>query len=514
MVDLKEVEDTIKDIEKRFSDKKKQIKEKRSYLLSTLKKHKSEQENKKDKDIDTENKIKAMLVDAIRKDVIKEYYLGYDSMGEGLEPLYFWTLDFMRDRAPGGMGLTVTKSLEGIEASASSSYFGEMGTRASVMQDRAMKILEVVNNLIRTIINIIYDLKEFEIKLGTYDDLHSKESSRKEAARLALKGAWMDQVDIKRGRGSINMLSQQLQFVTVRDAFMQARDEADANKMDLNQRVKNILLRKVNEYLKWEKNSEEELRKRFEIERRWLSSQVNSVKLYIQWIKPYLKAAQKLGMKEFKAPDVVAAFNNMQMELSIFGRREIKPEDVNPNFTKVKIPEKLFIGLEINFNFRTVPQSIPSKSGSSYVHAGRTDINFKGYVLDEDEVEAIEKQELYEDMQLVRNLTEISLEALQKDLDHFLKEIDDQRRKESEKPKKEKLKLESPFGNLGGGFKEMFSPFKNVSEQVKDLIGISKKGHISSFKLGEIKKFAQEEARDTCWNAYDKYKKAHGMITW
>ena len=42
------------------------------------------------------------------------------------------------------------------------------------------------------------------------------------------------------------------------------------------------------------------------------------LRIYIKWIKPYLKAAQKLGMKEFNTPDIVASFNNMQIQLSLF----------------------------------------------------------------------------------------------------------------------------------------------------------------------------------------------------
>ena len=458
----------------------------------------------------TEAEVSKELVDSIRESPVANYNLAYDSMGEGLEPLYFWTLDFMRDKPPSGLGLEQpTKTEEGFEASASSGYFGEMGARAGIMQDRSMKILETINAVLRSTVNLIYDLKEFEIRLREYDNLHSDNPTKKEAAKFALKGVWMDQVDIKRGRGSINMLAQQLQFVTLRDAFMQVKNVEDIggerSGMDLNARVKNILKRKMEEYVSWEEISEKELRKRFEIEKKYLKTQVNSIKMYTKWIKPYLKAAQKLGMREFNTPDIVAAFNNMQMKLSLLGKREIKPEDIHPTFARYKPKKKTYACLEIIFNFRTVPYASRSQTGTHYIHTGKTDITFNAYALTSDQIEIMENQELYEDMELIESITDISLKDLQEDLDKFLRE------EEPEKKEKKKFKIENPFGNIGKGFDEMLDPFKEVGKTFKDIF---KRESSEGFKSNEMKKYARDQAKEICYLAYDIYKKAHGMMTW
>lgn len=476
-----------------------------THLLEQLKKQKEE-------DIDlgiklTEPEISEELIKAIREKPVANYNLAYDSMGEGLEPLYFWTLDFMRDNPPSGLGLgkDIIKTEEGFEASASSGYFGEMGVRAGVMQDRAMKILETTNAVLRSIVNLVYDLKEFEIRLKEYDNLHSDDETKKEAAKLALKGVWMDQVDIKHGRGSINMLAQQLQFVTLRDAFMAAHNIEGVKKLDLNKRVQNILLRKMEEYIAWEEASEKELRKRFSIEKNYLKTQVNSVKMYIKWIKPYLRAAQKLGMREFKTADIVAAFNNMQMKLSLFGKREIKPEDVHPSFARYEPEKKVYACLEIMFDFRTVPYASRGQQGTHYIHSGKTEIQFNSYVLTSDQVRVIENQELYEDMELIESITDISLKDLQEDLDKFLRE------EEPEKKEKKKFKIENPFGNLSKGFEDMFEPIKDVGKTFKDIF---KREPSEGFKMSEMKNAAKDQAKDLCYLAYDIYKKAHGMMTW
>ena len=77
------------------------------------------------------SEIRGLLIEAIKeKNIVKtgatkhpiKYRLVYDSMGEGIEPVYFWILDLMRDRFQ-GLGLDVSKTGEDFEASVSGGYF-------------------------------------------------------------------------------------------------------------------------------------------------------------------------------------------------------------------------------------------------------------------------------------------------------------------------------------------------------------------------------------------------------
>ncbi len=438
-----------------------------------------------------------------------EYHIVYDTLGHGLEPVYFWTLDFMRDDDPSGLGLEVDKIAEEFEASVGGAYFGEMGTRASVMQDRAMAILERVNNVLRIVLNLIYDLKEFEIRLKAYDDLKSENKDVREAAEMNLKAVWMDQVDIKRGRASINMLSQDLQFVTLRDAFMHVKSESGISKMDLNDRVKRILKHKINEYLHWKEYSEKELRKRYEVERTYLRAQVASLRLYSKWAKPYLIAAQKLGMKGFKtkaglpSPDMVTTFSNMQMQLTLLGKEKISPASVYKQYAKMKFKHDYYSCLEVEFKFRTVPRSIRTEQGSHYLHSGTIDVFFRAFVFTKEDLDDLEKYEAIRDLDLVENLTDVSLKELQDDLDRFLEPP-----REEEKKKK---KVEWPFGNMFKGLKENVSePFKEVFKGLKGSVVPEREG----YALKKIKEAAEENAVGICLTAYDVFKKSHGMTTW
>src|SRR3989344_1505753 len=255
------------------------------------------------------------------------YALVYDSLSEGLEPIYFWLLDFMQESYPSGIGMEeVTKSKDEYEAAVGSGFFSDLGVKATRMQEQAMKMMATINTVIRSIINLIYDLREFDIRLETYTDLKAQDEGKRDAAEISLRVIWMDQVDIKRGRGSINMLARELQFVTLRDAFLYAKDEKDVENLDLNDRVKRILKSRLNEYLKWKGYSEKELRKRYNIEKSYLKSQINSLKHYTAWVKPYLIAAKKLGMTNFGAenPNIVNLFNNVEIHLTLLGKKKTK----------------------------------------------------------------------------------------------------------------------------------------------------------------------------------------------
>jgi hypothetical protein len=435
-----------------------------------------------------------------------EYHIVYDTFSNTLEPVYFWTLDFLRGDDPSGLGFEVDKVAEEFEASSGGGFFGELGSRATVMQERGMKILETVNAVLRTIINLIYDLKEFDMRLQAYDDADSKDFDVSEAGEYSLRGIWMDQVDVKTGLGSINQMTRgDLQFVTLRDAFMQAKSMKNIGDMDLNKRVQTILKRKLEEYNNWRGASEKELRKRYDIERNYLRSQVDSLKLYTTWARPYLRAAQKLGMKEFKtksglpSPDMVTTFDNMQMELKLLAKQKVSPESAHESFKKFKFDDDFFACLEAEFHYRTAPQVVRQGQSQHFAHMGTIDVWFRAYVFNKEDLDDIYTQEVYENMALVEELTEFSLESLQEDLDEYIYPRD----------KKEKENDEDFFVALKRGFKGL-SEFGNVFGKI--LPTSEKKA--GKFEKGKVKSKAQGVALSRCFTLYDVFKKAHRMITW
>ena len=473
------------------------------------------------------------------------YTLIYDSFSEGLEPVYFWIVDFMRDNY-WGTGLEVKKTLDEFQGAVGSGFFGDLGTRAAIMQDRAMKMLTTINSVVRSLINILYDLKEFDQRLELYKDLHSNEAVKSNTARLALKQVWIDRVDIQRGRGSINMLTQQLQFVTLRDAFMAANSVEDVvggrgreEGMDLNERVKRILAPRVQEYLAWEKLSESELTKRYKIERSYLKSQVSALKLYSQWARPYLKAAQQLMSSDYRTADLVSIFNNMQLQVSLFGEKEIKPADIIPRttiftknkFANIKLPKKIYSCVEVTMTYRTIPHTITrTESGTHYTQGGRVSMKFRGFALDEDEAKAVEKEELYQGLELIESMTKESLESMQDEINKYL----EQEEKGSEDPEERIKQLEELINSVSD--KRAIQKYKKEIKELMKKIGPEKDNIFTSLTKGwkeiseplrgvlkpkhEIKwiaTLARDEAKKTsvrnAYTIYLVYKKSHGMFT-
>ncbi len=443
----------------------------------------------------------ALLSLEIKKTDVAKYEIIYDSFGEGLEPIYYWILDFLRDTGPSGLGMDVKKGVEEFEASVTSGYFGEMGQRATLMQQKSMDYLGAINQVIKSILNLIYDLKEFEIRLSDYDKLKSKEAKTRMEGAYALKGVWMDNVDAKKGRGSINMLAQDLGFITLRDAFFIVENKDKIMDLDLNERVKRILLRKYAEYMEWLGHSEKEIRNRYQVERSYLRSQVATLKLYTNWVKPYLKAAQKLRMKEFNTPDLVNSFSTMEMKLGLYGKKEVKAEQVHETFAEVKLKTNYFYVVEVMMDFRSVPSAVTVSGQRQYVQGGRVQMFFKGYVFDQIELEAYESAELYEDLDLVDHWVGGSLKQLYEELERYMALSEDT----EVKPEKEKKKpkMENPFAGVLKGFGEIVKPLKSLLPARNP----------QSFVEDDVRALAEKQAKDKTVLAYTIYKKTHGMLS-
>lgn len=436
---------------------------------------------------------------------VEEHKIVYDSSAEGLEPLYFWILDFMKSVA----GET-EKLVDNFSSSPGSGYFSEFIQKAAQMQAQASKSLGDINNLIKVIVNIIYDLKEFEIRLKHYEAAKSDNKEEEEAGMLALKQIWMDNVDVKKGRGSINMLAQDLNFVTIRDAFMVASSVKNVDDIDLNDRVKRILKPRLQEFFEWKERSEKELIKRYQIERSYLKSEVDALKLYTRWARPYLKAAAELQQKEMgRAPELVKAFNTVILQLTLLGKRKV---DFNQAIVDKKLPSGLknmafkrdyYSCVLVDFVFRGIPQ----RTGQHYVFGGRAEVAFRGYALNKDELKMLDQKldegDIAESLKLVSNMTDEALKQIQEDLEYYLKQ-EDQEKKVSEKQKSNDV---NPFAALFGMAEKKEKKEEKKQESKVDKVG--KDNYVEQL----VRKIAEESSRSACFAIFDIYKKAHGMAS-
>jgi len=452
-----------------------------------------------------------------------EHKLVYDSTAEGLEPVYFWLLDFLQPQVD-----EVIKINDNFSASPGSGYFSEIGARMTKMQEEGMKILGVVNQVVKSVINLIYDMKEFEIRISYYKKLDKKET--KKEGLLALKQIWMDNVDIKRGAGSINRMTYELGFATLRDAFMASDSVGEVQKWELNDRVRRVLEPRVGEFLEWVDRSRAEITKRFEIEKSYLKSQVSTLRLYSKWVRPYLKSAEELRMRDVeksRRPWMVSAFNTMVLELSILGAKEIKVKDaVDTKVLPLKFRRmdekkkfrKTFFIVLIDFAFRGIPRRVPE---SHYVHGGRVEVKFRCYTMNEDELilfkNRLNKSDLTSSLKLAQDVSDESMDQLIHDIEHFTEKKEEEKEETDEdlnpftallgikKRKKEEKKEESVKVLSKDEMEE-----KEIAEKAAK-IEKEKGPKPDSYEESVIRKLAEKNSIDMGFSLVDKYKKAHGM---
>jgi len=437
----------------------------------------------------------------------EEHKLVYDSTSETLEPVYFWILDFMNN-----VFKSVDKLVDNFASSPGSGHFAEMGQRATRMQEEAMKIMQTIGVMVKSLVQIIYDLREFEMRLSQYNSADSKDKAVAEAGLLGLKQIWMDNVDIKRGRGSINMLAQDLQFVTIRDAFMIANSVEDVKKMDLNDRVKRLLEPRVAEFLKWREISEKEIKKRYDIERAYLKNQVASLQMYTRWAKPYLKASVQLQQKDMKNPALVNVFDTMVLQLSILGKNKfdffqsIIDKKLPQSFKNTKLKRGYNSCVLVDFNFRGIPQKV----GQHYAFGGRVEVVFRSFALNDEELKMLDqklaKSDLNDAMQLVEGMTSDSLEKLKEDIDYFTKELDERAIEEKKKSDDNDINPFMALLGLGGRSEEK----KKDKKKDEDITEVKPDSYMESM----ARKLALSSANGLCFAVYDIYKKAHGMASY
>ncbi len=436
--------------------------------------------------------------------------LVYDSSSETLEPVYFYILDLMGD-----FNLDTEKLIDNFSSAPGSGHFAELGQRATIMQQQGTKILGDVNTVLKSVLNIIYDLKDFKVRLQHYDDAGSKDSEKANAALLALKQIWMDKVDINKGNSSIKAMALgQIGFQTLIDAFLVSKDEKDVAKLDLNDRVRRILLPRITEFNIWVKESGRELKKRYQLEKIYLKSQVNSLKLYARWAKPYLKVAAELEGKDVgRAPALVKTFNTILLELTLLGKTKIDVKDaavhgkLPADFEKLKTKRDYYSCVLINFNFRGIPQKISQQP--HYVFGGKAEVSFNAYALNEDELkkldEELEKQDIEDVLALIEGATTESLESLQDEITFFLEEAD---KEEAVKQKQGS----NPFMALVGAYNKKPEK-KEVREEGKAKAEIILRPD-DFIEREHLRTYAADGAIVTAFKLFDTYKKAHDMVSY
>lgn len=466
---------------------------------------------------------------------INKYLMIYEAQHEAIEPIYFWSLGHLKN----DWGFPIVHKITDIfTAAQQSSYYGASAQRLGLAQDKVAQYLATIGKMVKDLFQLVRELRWIDERMGYY---HGAIDEKKEADEIVLKGLWVDLVDgVVAGQktaANLFIMAQQLQFTTLPDLFfnIHPRTADDVDKAveqeagAFNPSVKNSLKRKLAQYLRWRDTTYKEIKVREKFTIDYLRQHFTVIKMYMNWVKPYLKHINKLtgSVENLSRPELVSAFESNMVELEILGQ---------------KIPEnnkEYYTCILINFEYRSRPALSYAQEGGYHrgpIHVGETKITWRSYSWTQKEIDNYLKMKDLEDLELLSSIDHSlkdAMDSMGTDLMKYLHKaysgLEAEREKQvadimektglsldqaqkvlhiksHEKPKQPSML--QPFFDVGEGFRDMakmFIPTKGAKKAptAADLT-----------RLDGEKKKAAGEARFILWQHYKNFKKANAMITW
>ncbi len=409
-------------------------------------------------------------------------------------------------------GYSRMKEIESIDPSAMSQIMSLVFEKRKIFEDRVMQLMGSINQVVQSVLRILYELKELDRNVIFYEQLKSKDPKTIENAEMSIKRIFVDTVDSRKGGASMLSLVRAASqsggggpgFTTLVAAFYSPsiKSAKDVDKLSLNEQVKNILKPRVEEYIQWKSINETDLRNRKSMLLQYLTSQVGSYKMYVQWASQYLNILKRINqappqsagkyMSSLKTPDI---FNTAVFSLNMMGFKEIFMGEYDIEWSRpfgskgIQLPEsaslktnsgdlmtrggretqRRFIydkvkkygpivmsAIEAEFSFREKPILSEDVPQQPLQYEGTLDLKLTPYCFTLEEwylfKAALEEQirkTVFADMDQV--LTS-SLESMKSDLDKYLEEASKLKLKEDKQKKPNEFALMDIFQS----FKEDF----------------------------------------------------------
>ncbi len=396
-----------------------------------------------------------------------------------------------------GGGAALQKISEYLAASPTSAFYADVAQRKAYAKDQFDKGMGIINNILQTVMKLIYSLREFDQILSIFERLEKGDEKDKIAAELNLRRIFLDEVDLKKGRGSINNLSTTggLEFVSLRDNFLIIKDLKSIDDLNTNDRVKRILKDRFVEYLNWKKEYKRDIESRRKVQSEYLHSQIESLKLQIDWIKPYYKILKQLNI------DTGASSSELVpgLDTSI----------IKTKLRKVMGGEKegslVTAFLDIDFFFKTSPIQVRGPQGQAFHHIFTIEITYTPYVMSNEDYDKIKEVEAIDDADFLEEIAGESIKAIKEDLENFLKGKEITLMKDEKKEEKNEEEVNA-FELLFLPFKPMLTLFKKEKKGGK--IKFTKWKYDNDFEAykNKIIKFTND--------MYGLFKDENGFPTW
>ena len=247
----------------------------------------------------------------------------FESFQKSIEVCYFWCLNHWRydQHMP-----VIEKITDTFAASEHSSFFGVQQQRLGIQQDKVSQFLATIGKMVKEMFQIVRELRVIDERMGYYEDSYSPNSRIAGPADITLKGIYIDLVEGgSKNPASIYGMASQLQFTTLPDLFFNIHPVTSKQvgemieKLDFNKKVKEVLQRKLYSYLRWKEETFHEIKSRRTFTLKFLRQHFAAIRLYVIWVKPYLKNVARLSTDEDKigTPDLISAFEGSMVDIEI-----------------------------------------------------------------------------------------------------------------------------------------------------------------------------------------------------
>ncbi len=436
------------------------------------------------------------------------YYVTLETWHNSIEQFYYSCLNLLTD-----MGFPVIDKITDIFSAAEhSSFYGASAQRLGLAQDKVAQYLATIGKMIKDLFQIVREIRIIDERLDHYYRAYGVDKEGKQIeggpqqnADVTLKGLWVDLVDgvVQGQRTGSNLftMAAQLQFTALPDLFFKvypknktdihAAVERDAGEFNLQ--VKQVLERKIDQYITWRDATFEELKSKRKFTLSYLKQHNSTIQLYANWVKPYLKHIERLqGTQELiNSPNLIASFESSLVEIEVLARKRAENSDK-------------YICIMLSLDYHTKPQMQFSAEGGYHrgpIHAGVTNITWRSYAWGDKEVDNFKKMKQYEDLEMlsqIDNSIRAAWEALGTDLKKYLDEAEG-KKEEQKKEKKPAMDIYEPFKELGAGVKELWDV---VIPSFPKKSGGGGGGIVSP------------PPELLCFIHYKLFKKANGLLSW
>ncbi len=456
---------------------------------------------------------------------LRAFRLLWEVYDLSLEEPYFWVLDFIKDVMP-----IVEKLEDSFAAAENSAFFGVTQQRLGAQQDRVSQFMATVGKMVKELFQMVRELRIIDERLEYYGlveiEVEKPIEQRAKGADITLKGMF---VDLVQGGGksaaSVYGMARELEFITLPDLFFDAppfRDNAELERhvnalaKDFNENVIRVLKRHLTQYLGWRKQTSAEHRNRRIFMLQYLLQHYEIIRMYITWVKPYLKNVSKLSMKEgrMSSPELVSAFEGSMLDLEFLARKR----------DSVKNSKEKYGGngcILASFVYRTRPELKVVQEGYQRgpVHIGRVEFTLRVYAWTDEQVAQYKKLKDEELLLLLGDVSSSVQSAMEALGDALKKYVDEARHNaESKKEGKENEQKASSKKSQKSFAQKFFGDFYTPKQnKLSDDSGFTAK------QIAAFEKAAEDIANDRnhagfarfmAWTTFKTFKKSHRMPQW